>query len=146
LYNTHNVGNINCHRVAFSDYNGEVKMKKEWEHLIDDKDGDEVVVCKTGDDFCNDLKVVPDIIKIDTEGSELKVLRGIKDTLSKHHPIIFLEIHAQRIKDYGDNLRDICDLLKGIGYSATDCVSGNKITYDEIELSTEDTRIIFTYD
>ena len=37
----------------------------------------------------------PDLIKVDTEGAEMKVLRGGYDTISKYRPIIICEVLSQ---------------------------------------------------
>lgn len=48
---------------------------------------------KTMDDFIENLKIGKiDLIKIDVEGFELKVLDGMKDTILKHNPIIWIEV------------------------------------------------------
>jgi FkbM family methyltransferase len=45
------------------------------------------------DDLVSKEKItLPDFIKIDVEGYELKVLQGAHDTISKSHPILFIEI------------------------------------------------------
>ncbi len=35
----------------------------------------------------------PDVVKIDVEGAELAVLRGMTDTIARHHPAIICELH-----------------------------------------------------
>ncbi|NQV00190.1 MAG: FkbM family methyltransferase [Parcubacteria group bacterium] len=52
----------------------------------------------------------PDYIKIDVEGSELLVLSGSKELLSKYYPTIFLSIHGI------DNHEKCCKFLRSIGY------------------------------
>jgi FkbM family methyltransferase len=55
---------------------------------------EEAVACFTGDEIllplCASERV--DFIKIDVEGLELQVLRGLRGTISRHRPIIFCEI------------------------------------------------------
>jgi len=34
-----------------------------------------------------------DLVKLDVEGAELNVLRGMKNTLQSHHPGILVEVH-----------------------------------------------------
>lgn len=47
------------------------------------------------------------VIKIDVEGSEMKVLTGMKDTLSKQQPIVFIEIINEQLNKFGYNHADI---------------------------------------
>lgn len=37
---------------------------------------------------------VPDVIKIDAEGSEVEVLRGASSLLRKHRPTLLIELHG----------------------------------------------------
>ncbi|TLX87462.1 MAG: FkbM family methyltransferase [Thaumarchaeota archaeon] len=50
------------------------------------------------------LKVNPTVIKLDVEGSEYDAIIGAKDTISRCHPKLFVEIHQpsnqQKILDY----------------------------------------------
>ena len=53
------------------------------------------------DSFCEKNNVYPDIIKIDVEGAELKVLKGMQKLLAdKRTAVLFIEIHGFY---YGDN-------------------------------------------
>lgn len=50
------------------------------------------VSCRKGDDLVfKDGFKPPQIIKIDTEGHELSVLKGLERTISTYHPVIFFE-------------------------------------------------------
>jgi FkbM family methyltransferase len=51
------------------------------------------VPCETGRSFCARQKITPDIIKIDTEGFETRVLRGFGDEL-QHVKMIITEINV----------------------------------------------------
>lgn len=72
----------------------------------------------------------PDIVKIDVEGNEALVLRGMRDTLRSHNPIIVCELH----KHLGESATAVQTILRDNGYSvyslkdvasmkADDCVS-----------------------
>jgi len=67
------------------------------------------------DSFCQKENVFPDIIKVDVEGAELKVVRGMSEMLSKGNPkILIIEIHGFY---YGDKASDfnkeiISELIK----------------------------------
>jgi FkbM family methyltransferase len=51
-----------------------------------------------------ELSFAPDVIKIDVEGHEASVLRGLTETLSAR-PLLFLELHPQFLRDHGAALR-----------------------------------------
>ena len=53
----------------------------------------------TIDGFVKENGVVPELIKIDVEGAEIKVLSGGERVLKKYHPEIILSVHAKHIKD-----------------------------------------------
>lgn len=130
-------------RYALSDRKGELRMRKEWDHYVLEgaTENDTEVECITGDWFCYDI-ISPDILKIDTEGMEVKVLRGLSNTIKEFHPVIFLEVHPQRIKNEGESVLDLIDMLKQWNYKAIDTKTNEPISYEEIGLSKEDLRII----
>jgi len=57
------------------------------------------------------FSISPDLIKIDVEGFELKVLQGSMKTLNNHKPIILIEMHPQNT----DN-ESIKVLILSLGY------------------------------
>lgn len=63
----------------------------------------------------NDIPVK--LIKIDTEGYELNVLRGAKQILSKYKPDLFLECNDSFMNRYNYTIKDLFDFLKNLGYS-----------------------------
>lgn len=63
------------------------------------------------DKVAEKLHVVPDVIKIDVEGAELRVLHGAASLLTDVRPTVLLSTHS-------DELRDSCLLyLRNIGYT-----------------------------
>lgn len=58
------------------------------------------------------------LVKIDVEGYELKVLRGGEQTLKKHHPILFIELDDNNLKDQGDSALDLIRFLLALGYTS----------------------------
>ncbi|MFY9462105.1 MAG: FkbM family methyltransferase [Candidatus Sungiibacteriota bacterium] len=57
-----------------------------------------------------------DIIKIDTDGYELKVLRGGADTLKRFSPILIVEMSRPELKEKGSTLEELISFLDGLGY------------------------------
>ena len=54
-----------------------------------------------------------DEIKVDVQGAESFVLRGLRETLAKHRPKLVVEYH-----DYAD-LEEFLSTLESVGYSRT---------------------------
>jgi FkbM family methyltransferase len=67
----------------------------------------------TLDEYCSDMKLKPDFIKLDTEGSEYNIFLGSKKTLA-HRPIISLEIWGRDA--WQERYSSIFDLLKEYSY------------------------------
>ena len=57
-----------------------------------------------------------DFIKIDAEGNELDVLRGAIKTIEKNRPQILLALHPAAIKEKGDELSQIWELVAQLDY------------------------------
>lgn len=57
-----------------------------------------------------------DLMKIDVEGYELKVIRGAKQLLTSFKPVLFVELDDQNLRDQGDSVSDLLSYLKDLGY------------------------------
>ena len=58
-----------------------------------------------------------DFIKLDIEGSELRMLVGAKVTLLRFTPTIFVELVDQNLVRRGDSVEALSDFLRDLGYS-----------------------------
>jgi len=58
-----------------------------------------------------------DLIKIDVEGFETKVLHGARKLLARDKPVICFEVNEPCLKDVGTSSREIFDFLHSLGYS-----------------------------
>lgn len=72
-----------------------------------------------------------DLLKIDTDGYELRMVNGGRKTITKYKPIIIIELGVT-VERVGDKLEDLVETLSGIGYSFYSIESGSK--YDRKEL------------
>lgn len=61
----------------------------------------------------------PDLIKIDVEGYEAHVLRGMQGTLTQFKPTVLLEVHPHLLHQCGESPEEVDDLMASIGYSKT---------------------------
>jgi FkbM family methyltransferase len=57
----------------------------------------------------------PDFIKIDVEGLEIAVLQGAEQTLRKHGPELFIELHGTTVANKVNNAQDVLKVLFDIG-------------------------------
>lgn len=71
-----------------------------------------------GDDLVSSRKIrPPTVVKIDVDGGEVSVLRGLRDTLSKEScRKVYCEVHPEAIKEYRMEEADVYDLLHQCGF------------------------------
>lgn len=59
-----------------------------------------------------------DLIKVDVEGAELRVLHGARETLERHKPHLMLEVQVERLGQFGNTPDQLLAFLESIGYQA----------------------------
>ena len=69
----------------------------------------------TLDNFIEDKKIIPTLIKIDVEGHELSVLKGAEQTISKYHPTLIIEIEQRHHKNI--DIESVFESFKQKGYN-----------------------------
>ncbi|NUL81647.1 MAG: FkbM family methyltransferase [Armatimonadetes bacterium] len=69
----------------------------------------------------------PNFVKMDVEGFEVPALLGMRETLEKHHPALFIELHGVTEEMQVENAQKVVDYLVGFGYDITHVESGDKI-------------------
>lgn len=87
----------------------------------DNKSGEFIthtIECETIDSMFEKLKLESlDIIKIDTEGAELGILKGGEKTIKQFKPNILLEFDDRNTLQFGYKSDDIIVLLQSYGYT-----------------------------
>lgn len=119
-----NFNNCRAFNFALSDKNGvaEFSLTKTlgWSSLFPnktaEKDTEEVVrvSTKTIDDMISVKEVVldnADFVKIDCEGAELMVLKGMKEFLERYKPTLWIEINKGSLEASKTKLSEIYDFL-----------------------------------
>jgi len=150
LYNIHRnrASNVTPVECAVSDSAGSLRMHYEWEHAVASS-GEAAgrtyvsVAKESGDAVCDRLAFRPDVIKIDVEGHEVKVLRGLKETITRDKPLIFLEVHPSRIGLDGDSMADLIAVLDALAYSAEE-VGGGRIPIADFAGFGEERRLVMS--
>lgn len=88
----------------------------------------EIVECETLDSFCQAENISKiDLIKIDVEGAEYSVLKGMKNVLETHHPEILIEIFDKHLNKQNVHSEDIFNFLWEKGYKSYQIVENGKI-------------------
>lgn len=112
---------IQVHETALNDSAGEVTLYTDGvagnsPALSADADGarDEVTVTQQRGDTL-DLPA-PDLVKIDVEGAEAGVLRGMTDVLDRIGTVL-VEVHPTMLPRFGDTPADVRDVLESRDFS-----------------------------
>jgi FkbM family methyltransferase len=72
----------------------------------------------TLDDFFKDKKSTPDVIKIDVEGAEMKVLKGMQNILKSNKIKLFVEVHPLQLTlKFQSSANAVILMLINEGYS-----------------------------
>lgn len=118
---------------------GVLNMHYAWEHAVasgtnieDSKQEHLTVTTMTGDSLCRHHSFIPDVIKIDVEGHEVKVLRGLQATISQATPLIFLELHPERISQEGNSVEDVIKFFLDLKYEASCALTGVHIPLEQL--------------
>ncbi|HET6244014.1 MAG: FkbM family methyltransferase [Bacteroidetes bacterium] len=127
--------NLKVHNIGFGDNNSSFFI----ESLIDSNisgnrinekltQGQKQVSVKRLDDvfFDFNLKKV-DLVKIDVEGYEMKVLIGAKETIQKFKPTLFIEIDDNNLRDQKSSAQELLDFLEKNNYTSVEAVSNKPI-------------------
>ena len=117
---------IECVQIAGSDKEETLRMRTAWHHveLIPERSQQTGsitdVAARPLDAVCEERQFLPDLIKVDVEGCELRCLRGLKRTLLTQRPPVCLELHPALIHSLGYSEMDIADFMDGIEYHFED--------------------------
>ena len=57
-----------------------------------------------------------DLIKIDVQGWELKVLNGAKKLINKYKPVLIVEFETHQLQKINNSCNDLANLIREMGY------------------------------
>ena len=111
--------NVSVHRVALSDHESRetllVVADHSWSHLsdrgnhVDTRERIEVQLICLDEQIAQGALPAPDVVKIDVEGSEGAVLRGLSRTLRSRPVVVICELHETNA--------EVAELLASLDYS-----------------------------
>ena len=76
------------------------------------------VQVRTIDEFCAEKEITPALIKIDIEGFELHALRGARETIARHKPLLVIEMHPMNWPDINLSPEQVEAELAALGLRA----------------------------
>jgi FkbM family methyltransferase len=112
-----NLKNVKINKNAVFDSNKEIKIKSinnpDPQLNMKEKSGKQITIKQIRlDSYFEKQKIKPDLYKIDVEGAELGVLKGMSGLMSKGLKIV-LELHGEKLKYFNSSSKEvICFLLK----------------------------------
>jgi FkbM family methyltransferase len=83
----------------------------------------EVMTCVPLDEYFSENVGVPALIKIDTDGFEMEVIKSGRTLLGRYHPLLFLEFSPALLERAGHDPMELLELLVALGYRLADVFS-----------------------
>lgn len=68
-----------------------------------------------------------DVIKIDTEGFDLRVLKGAESTIERFAPKLFVEVCDANLRNHGDSASQLVRWLEDKEYRCTEALTGEPV-------------------
>ncbi|MEQ8361387.1 MAG: FkbM family methyltransferase [Cyclobacteriaceae bacterium] len=86
--------------------------------IIEGKSKDDLISVNsiTLDEYCTTMNIVPEFIKIDVEGAEMKVLKGMRDILSSNVKLL-IEVHETDLKYFQSSKEEVLNYIRSFGYN-----------------------------
>lgn len=101
-----NIQNVEIFPFGLSDTNAHLSYSKPKNDNLGTgmftQEGADILEVREGDNVFKDVSNLPTLMKIDTEGFEDRVMRGLSQTISKNRPVIVFEYSTQTRQIMGD--------------------------------------------
>lgn len=112
--------NIIVEKLALGNKNGTMIAAFNVSWPLDNSDvkpDPETVVVRCLDDYLSERGISKvDLIKLDVDGYEYKILQGASRLLKTVQPILVMELGEYTLERFGDNAEEMLDFLKDCGY------------------------------
>jgi len=139
--------NIVLENIGLSDENGVLELtssqicfKSSWnikDRKLSRKHGDKIELMKL-DDYVEQRNIKRiDFIKMDTDGYELKILNGGKNSISEFRPIMLIEV-TEALKRVGHSVKELIELLKSLNYQAFSVEDESLLSWNDVLLKPGD--------
>jgi len=76
----------------------------------------------------------PDFLKCDVEGAELLGLRGMKEKLARFQPLLFVEVCAAWMRNFGHSPRELISFVQSLGYNRFYGVTETVRPFEDVEM------------
>ena len=134
--------NITYHKMFLGDKDSITPYNSNGFHAFATDGSDRVLMIQM-DSFCSLFDIIPDTIKIDTEGYEYNVLEGGKEAIMSYRPLMFIELHPRFCKMYGTTIDQSFNQSKELNYSIKN-VNNEEITLNQLyELKEDSLRTVW---
>jgi hypothetical protein len=94
----------------------DIALQRKYEQANDRLERVRAAVVRLDDEVASGTVPPPDLVKIDTEGAELAVLRGMTNILASYRPALYLEMHGADDADKRARVAAIVSFLTQRGY------------------------------
>ena len=128
--------NIYVENVGLGSKNGKVRLVVDTESnrggnriglATHGKESYEVDICVLDEwVIANDLSKI-DLVKIDVEGYEMEVLAGASEVLTRYHPILFVELDDNNLRQQNSSAAELVRFLEKLEYAPTNSETGKEI-------------------
>jgi FkbM family methyltransferase len=114
---------VECIQAAVSDVPGEalftLNPAHPGDHKLDTGSGQGILVPVTTIDTLVSERDTPPVslIKVDVQGAEMHVLRGAEHTLQTQHPVLYLELDDQGLRQFGSHAAALLEWCVSYGYA-----------------------------
>jgi FkbM family methyltransferase len=80
------------------------------------------------DDYIAERKISPPgLMKIDTEGYEMNIIKGGVKTIKEHKPVLFIEIDENNLKLQNNSARELVSFIKELKYTIIHTGTGKEV-------------------